>query len=356
MNDYLPKDSPSTVSLEIMEQEFDGGIPNARVMVENVTMAQALKYKEQIAEIEGVCDITWLDDVADIYIPLEVQDKKQIETFYKDNTALFSVTIEEELRIEAVDDIRFLIGDENAMTGSAVSTAIATESTVKEVAQIAVVGIAFEEYWAYMSRHIDINRYSAPVGRPYSSLLKRMKDKDYFVLTTNVDHQFQKAGFDKHRLFYTQGDYGLWQCSTPCHNRTYDNEEAVKQMLTQQQDLRIPSELIPRCPRCGKPMTMNLRCDNTFVQDDGWNIAASRYEDFIRRHRNFKTLFLELGVGGNTPVIIKCPFWQMTAKNPNATYACINLEEAVAPREIEKRAICIKADISDILQALNCEV
>lgn len=215
---------------------------------------------------------------------------------------------------------------------------------------------SLEEYWAYMSRHIDINRYSAPVGEPVEALLEIVKDRDYFVITTNVDHQFQKAGIDRHKLFYTQGDYGLWQCSAPCHDKTYDNADAVKEMLREQKDLRISAELVPRCPRCGKPMAMNLRCDHTFVQDDGWNTAFNRYEDFVRRHQNFKMLYLELGVGGNTPVIIKYPFWQMTAKNPDATYACVNLEEAVCPREIEGQSICIGADIGRVMTDLTGRV
>ena len=210
-----------------------------------------------------------------------------------------------------------------------------------------------EEYWAWWSRHIWINRYAITVGKPYMDLLNIIKEKDYFVLTTNVDHQFQLAGFDKKRLFYTQGDYGLWQCSKACHNKTYDNKETVYNMVSEQKDMKIPTELIPKCPVCCAPMTMNLRCDNFFVQDKGWYAAAGRYEDFIRRHKNLHILFLELGVGANTPVIIKYPFWQMTAKNPNAIYACINSGEAVAPSEIAKQSICINKDISKVLQDLQ---
>ena len=210
-----------------------------------------------------------------------------------------------------------------------------------------------EEYWAWWSRHIWINRYAITVGKPYMDLLNIIKEKDYFVLTTNVDHQFQLAGFDKKRLFYTQGDYGLWQCSKACHNKTYDNKETVYNMVSEQKDMKIPTELIPKCPVCGAPMTMNLRCDNFFVQDKGWYAAAGRYEDFIRRHKNLHILFLELGVGANTPVIIKYPFWQMTAKNPNAIYACINYGEAVAPSEIAKQSICINEDISKVLEDLR---
>lgn len=207
-----------------------------------------------------------------------------------------------------------------------------------------------EEYWAYWSRYIMVNRYMDPPRPVYQDLLELVRGRDYFVLTTNVDHCFQKAGFDKKRLFYTQGDYGLWQCSKPCHQETYDNEAVVRQMWAEQRDMRVPSELIPRCPRCGRPMTMNLRSDDTFVEDAGWHSAAGRYSDFLRRHQNTAILFLELGVGCNTPVIIKYPFWRMTAANPKATYACINLGEAVCPQEIEQRSICIEHDIGAALQ------
>ena len=189
--------------------------------------------------------------------------------------------------------------------------------------------------------------------RPYTNLLELVKGKDYFVLTTNVDHQFQLAGFDKKRLFYTQGDYGLWQCSKACHDKTYDNEEVVRQMVARQQDMKIPTELVPKCPVCGAHMTMNLRCDDTFVQDEGWYAAASRYDDFIRRHENTHILFLELGVGLNTPVIIKYPFWRMTAKNPNAVYACVNYGQALCPKEIAERSICLDADIGKVLEAIK---
>ena len=210
-----------------------------------------------------------------------------------------------------------------------------------------------EEYWAWWSRQIMVNRYEAGVGKPYQDLLEVMKDKDYFVLTTNVDHQFQLAGFDKKRLFYTQGDYGLWQCSKPCHQKTYDNEEVVRQMAARQKEMKIPAELIPKCPVCGAPMTMNLRCDDTFVQDEGWYAAQSRYSDFVRRHKHEKVLYLELGVGNNTPVIIKYPFWKYTLENPDAIYACVNFGQAYAPREIAKRSICLDADIGRILSELD---
>ena len=211
---------------------------------------------------------------------------------------------------------------------------------------------SLEEYWAFWSRYITCNRYD-PIPKPvYGQLLGLLRDRDYFVLTTNVDHCFQRVGFDKQRLFYTQGDYGLFQCSKPCCRETWDNEELVRDMVAEQQDLRVPSALVPHCPHCGAPLTMNLRADDTFVQDKGWYAAAGRYQDFLRRHSGMRVLFLELGVGGNTPVIIKYPFWQMTAKNELATYVCVNLDEAVAPVEIADRSILIDADAELVLSAL----
>ena len=209
-----------------------------------------------------------------------------------------------------------------------------------------------EEMWAFWSRNIYVNRYLAPSKSVYENLLKLVKNKDYFVITTNVDHCFQKAGFDKKRLFYTQGDYGLFQCSEPCHDKTYDNEQLVLKMLQEQKDMRVPSELLPRCPRCGKLMTMNLRSDDRFVEDDGWHAAAQCYEDFLRGSSGRKMLFLELGVGYNTPVIIKYPFWRMTLNNRHATYACINFGQAAAPKEILNQAILLDADIGEVLEKL----
>ena len=209
-----------------------------------------------------------------------------------------------------------------------------------------------EEHWAYWSRYIYINRYMDAPKPIYDDLLKLVADKDYFVITTNVDHCFQKAGFEKKRLFYTQGDYGLFQCSEPCCQETFDNEAVVREMVARQENMRIPSELLPVCTHCGKPMTMNLRSDDAFVEDEGWHRAAERYADFLRTRKRQKILFLELGVGYNTPVIIKYPFWQMTAKNPNATYACINQEQAFAPEEIANRTIVVNDDIGKILRAI----
>ena len=206
-----------------------------------------------------------------------------------------------------------------------------------------------EEHWAYWSRYIFVNRYQDAPKPIYENLLKLVADKDYFVITTNVDHCFQKAGFDKKRLFYTQGDYGLFQCSEPCCQETFDNEEVIREMAERQKDMKIPTELLPVCPHCGKPLTMNLRSDDKFVEDEGWHRAAERYEDFLRTRAGQKILFLELGVGYNTPVIIKYPFWQMTVKNPNAIYACINQGQAICPAEIRHKSICINDDISNTI-------
>ena len=209
-----------------------------------------------------------------------------------------------------------------------------------------------EEQWAYWSRHIWCNRYEPAPKDTYTKLLRLLEGKDFFVITTNVDHQFQKAGFPKERLFYTQGDYGLWQCSEPCHQKTYDNYETVKLMVEQQRDLRVPTELVPHCPVCGKPMSMNLRADDTFVEDEGWHAAAARYAAFLTAHQQDRVLYLELGVGGNTPVIIKYPFWRYTYDNPQATYACLNFGQVLTAREIVDRSILLDADIDLVLDDL----
>ena len=210
-----------------------------------------------------------------------------------------------------------------------------------------------ETFWAWWSRHIFFNRYIKAPKPVYDNLLKLVKDKNYFVLTTNVDHQFQSAGFDKERLFYTQGDYGLFQCSVPCHDKTYDNYDTVVSMIEQQENMTVPTELIPRCPVCGKPMTMNLRSNDKFVEDEGWHKAAERYNSFIAENKNKNIVYLELGVGGNTPVIIKYPFWQLTAQNKNASYICVNLGESYCPDEITEQSFCVNTDIGKVINDLN---
>lgn len=209
-----------------------------------------------------------------------------------------------------------------------------------------------EEHWAYWSRYVHVNRYMDPPKPVYEMLRQLMENKDYFVITTNVDHCFQKSGFDKKRLFYTQGDYGLFQCSGPCRQETFDNENLIRRMVEHQRDMRIPSGLVPRCPYCGKPLVMNLRCDDKFVEDAGWHRAARQYENFLRASAGGRILFLELGVGYNTPSIIKYPFWRMTAAEPKAVYGCINLGGAAVPEAIKARSISINSDIGSILEAL----
>ena len=223
-----------------------------------------------------------------------------------------------------------------------------------------------EEYWAYWSRYVYANRYMDAPKPVHQELLELVKDKDYFVITTNVDHCFQKAGFEKKRLFYTQGDYGLFQCSRPCHRKTYDNEAVIRKMVEAQgymidsngalilpenvsPKMTVPSGLVPRCPTCGKPMSMNLRADNTFVEDEGWHQASGRYAEFLRRHQDAKMLFLEAAVGFNTPGIVKYSFWRMTREWEDAVYACLNYGEAYAPEEIKEKSICINGDIGEIL-------
>ena len=212
-----------------------------------------------------------------------------------------------------------------------------------------------EEKWAFWSRNIFYNRHDQPKSEVHENLLNLVRDKDYFVLTTNVDHLFQNNGFDKNRLFYTQGDYGLWQCEKPCHLKNYDNEEIVRRMVAEQKNMRVPSELIPKCPVCGEKMTMNLRVDDTFVEDEGWHAAAERYEKFLSQHQTDHILYLELGVGMNTPGIIKFPFWRMTLKNPNATFATIDKNEVYVLDEIQNQSIAIKGDIKEVLKILQNE-
>ena len=226
-----------------------------------------------------------------------------------------------------------------------------------------------ETRWAWWARHIYYNRYIDAPKPVYRELYELVKDKDYFVITTNVDHQFQKAGFDKKRLFYTQGDYGLFQSADGHIQKTYDNEKWVMKAMEAQgfvkdesgvfrvpEDkgitMKIPTELIPKCPDDGSDVTMNLRADDSFVEDEGWHRASAAYSDFLRRHENLHVLYLELGVGANTPVIVKYPFWQMTMANEKAVYACLNYGEAFCPGEIEDRRICIDGDIGEVLETI----
>ena len=226
-----------------------------------------------------------------------------------------------------------------------------------------------ETRWAWWARHIYYNRYVSAPRPVYEDLRKLVQGKDYFVITTNVDHQFQRAGFDKNRLFYTQGDYGLFQSVNPAIRKTYDNEEWVMQAMEAQGfvrnekgifeitaggsvSMKIPALLIPKCPDDGSDVTMNLRADDSFVEDEGWYRASAAYANFLRRHEGMHVLFLEIGVGMNTPVICKYPFWQMTKDNPKAVYACLNFNDAYCPVEIEKQSVCIDGDSAEVIERL----
>ncbi len=226
-----------------------------------------------------------------------------------------------------------------------------------------------EEFWAYWSRYIWINRYMNAPKSTYEDLFRLVGKKDYFVLTTNVDHCFQKAGFDKKRLFYTQGDYGLFQCSKPCCKKTWDNEPMIRDMVLAQgfiigkhhelalpegasAAMSIPSDLLPVCSECGRPLTMNLRSDDRFVEDEGWQKAAMEYEAWLTARRNKRVVFLEIGVGYNTPGIIKYSFWQQVWQNQNAFYACLNMEALPVPEEIRDRSIVISGDSAQVIRKL----
>lgn len=204
------------------------------------------------------------------------------------------------------------------------------------------------EKWGYWSRHIYHNRYAVGPTPLYKEIHRIVKDKAYFILTTNVDHQFELSGFDKEHIFATQGDYGLFQCSVPCHDDLYDNESVIRAMVEHQQDLKIPVGLVPKCPKCGENMTMHLRADNTFVQNKDWDIAHDKYQQFIKKYQNQKIIFVELGVGMNTPSIIKYPFWKFTYELKDAFYISINRGEAWVPVEIEDKALCLDRDIAEV--------
>lgn len=209
-----------------------------------------------------------------------------------------------------------------------------------------------EEKWAYFSRHIQLNRYTSPVGEIYNKLLNLVQKKDYFILTTNGDGQFERAGFADERIFASQGDYSKFQCSKACHNTLYDNKELVYKMVEQQKDFKIPSELIPTCPVCGEPLVTNLRMDNYFVEDNHWHKASERYIDFIKKSRNKKILLLELGVGYNTPSIIRWPFEQFANDIKESHLVRVNMDNVEPRYRIPQRSILLEADIAEFINQL----
>lgn len=210
-----------------------------------------------------------------------------------------------------------------------------------------------EDFWGYFSLLVYVNRYDIPADETHLNLLEIIKNKNYFVITTNVDGRFEEAKFDKEKLFKVQGDYSLFQCSLPCKQETFYNEKQIREMVKSRKDLKIPKELIPKCPHCGRNMSMNLRCDNTFVQDDNWYYSMDRYKKFLDESKNKNILFLELGVGYNTPAIIKYSFWDMALKNENSIYATVNLNDSYAPDNLKERSIYINDDISKILKYIK---
>lgn len=228
-----------------------------------------------------------------------------------------------------------------------------------------------EEKWAFWSRYVYVNRYmNKNANKLYAQLFDLVKDKNYFIITTNVDHQFQLAGFDKNKIFYMQGDYGLFQCEVPCHNKTYDNEQLILKMLMSQNFLEktndgytithrskwkmvIDSNFIPKCPVCGKNMTMNLRADDTFIQDNGLEEHLKLYEKFLCETKGKKLVLLEIGVGYNTPVIIKYPFEKMTYQYENINLIRFNKDYAICPKEIKEKTILFDENISEIFNLLK---
>ena len=210
-----------------------------------------------------------------------------------------------------------------------------------------------EDFWGYFSLLVYVNRYDIPADETHLNLLEIIKNKNYFVITTNVDGRFEEAKFDKEKLFKVQGDYSLFQCSLPCKQETFYNEKEIREMVKSRKDLKIPKELIPKCPHCGRNMSMNLRCDNTFVQDDNWHYSMDKYKKFLDESKNKNVLFLELGVGYNTPAIIKYSFWDMALKNENSIYASVNLNDSYAPDNLKERSICINDDIHKVLEYIK---
>ena len=176
----------------------------------------------------------------------------------------------------------------------------------------------------------------------------------YFVIKTNTDGQFINNGFDKERIFEVQGSYSKLQCSIPCHNKLYYNEELVKEMISNiDADLKIPTELVPKCPICGENMSVNLRCDDTFVEDDGWYISQKNYDDFIINNSNKKVLLLEFGIGFNTPGIIRFPFEQMTYLHSNFRLIRFNDKFPEVSKEIKDRSMEVTDSIGEVIELVK---
>lgn len=212
-----------------------------------------------------------------------------------------------------------------------------------------------EEKWGYWAKHVYHNRYQPDGLALYQDLYQVIKDKDYFVITTNVDSQFVKSGFNPERLFEVQGNYGEWQCSVPCSQTLYDNEDAVLDMVRQTKDLKIPTDLVPHCPRCGAPMAMHLRIDNTFVEDDHWHASQEAYMNFLESIGQQKLVFLELGVGYNTPTIIRYPFERMTAVLPQTYLIRLNRDDTLGMVENADKTLTLTQDMKEVVAAWQAD-
>ena len=212
-----------------------------------------------------------------------------------------------------------------------------------------------EEKWAFFTKMIYLNRFNKEPLKLYQEIYYLIKEKDYFVITTNVDGQFEKAGFEKERVFETQGDYAYLQCENACHNKLYYNYDLVNEWLKNTKDCKIPSNLVPKCPVCGGNMEMNLRKDANFVQDENWYKQDKRYGEFLNKSQDKNLLLLEIGVGFNTPGIIRFPFEQMVYNNIHTNLVRINKDYAFTNKEIENKTILFDEDVNTIIEDLRRE-
>ena len=210
-----------------------------------------------------------------------------------------------------------------------------------------------EEKWAFFAKMISLNRFNKEPLKLYQELCSLVKEKDYFIITTNVDGQFEKAGFEKEKVFETQGDYAYLQCEIACHNKLYYNYDLVNEWLKNTEDCKIPSSLVPKCPVCGGNMEMNLRKDANFVQDENWYKQDKRYGEFLDKSQDKNLLLLEIGVGFNTPGIIRFPFEQMVYNNVNTHLVRINKDYAFVSKEIEDKTILFDEDTNKIVEDLK---
>lgn len=210
-----------------------------------------------------------------------------------------------------------------------------------------------EEKWAFFAKMIKLNRYNEKPLKLYQELYEIVKNKEYFVLSTNVDGQFYNSGFDKDKIFEVQGDYSYLQCENACHNKLYNNKELVEKWLRNTKNCKIPSDLVMKCPVCGGNMDMNLRKDANFVQDENWYRQSEKYEDFLSRSKGKNVVLLEIGVGFNTPGIIRFPFERMTAISEKTTLIRINKDYPNPMLEIKNKTNSFDEDTNKIIEDLK---